>query len=79
MIKSKINHRNVMLHTLYFLFFMVLLVLLTFKSGDDKEFNHLDKIEVIKHTYDEPKDFVERKDLSKPQKDYYEYLYNKTE
>jgi len=58
---------------------MVLLVLLTFKSGDNKEFNHLDKIEVIKHTYDEPKDFVERKNLSKPQKDYYEYLYNKTE
>lgn len=61
-------------------FYLVLIVLLAFKSSGQKKPKpvKITEDEVIRHNCDEPKDFAKEKYISKKQRDYYEYLYENT-
>ena len=62
------------------IFYLLLIVLLAFKSSEENESTavKITEDEVIRHNCDEQKDFAEEKRISKQQRDYYEYLYRNT-
>jgi hypothetical protein len=72
------NMRN---EIIMFLFFMGLLVLLFYKLVADRviEYSRPTEKRIIESNCDEPKDYAKEKWLSKDQRQYYEYLYDKTE
>lgn len=71
----KVSYELVMLIT-----FITFLLLFIIKSMSIKK--HVYDIptdtETIEHNYIEPEDYAENKNLSKGQKEYYEYLYKKS-
>lgn len=76
-------YKDKLLYIIYFSMFSLLVMLLVIRSSRFKKSTHhtmvkINKLEVIKHSYDDPQDFAERKDLTANQKDYYEYLYQKS-
>lgn len=61
-------------------FYLLLIVLLAFKSSGQKKPNpaKITEDEVIRHNCDEPNDFANEKTISQKQRDYYDYLYENT-
>lgn len=61
-------------------FYLLLIVLLAFKSSGQKKPKPVKITEdkVIRKKFTEPKDFAKEKYVSKQQRDYYEYLYKNT-
>lgn len=74
--------RNDAIETLLFtLFFMLLLALIvktmtTDTNQEDKPVEPIDEIEIIKHSFDEPKDFAKDSTLSLQQIRVYEHWYD---
>lgn len=64
-----------------FLFFMGLLILFFYKVVADEvlQCRRPKEKRIIESNCDEPKDYAKEKWLSKGQRQYYEYLYDKTE